>query len=920
MLEGLSQLCFWQLRGARRVDDAAAVCLPAEIIQGQLAARRELAFLLRADGEAVRLGLGCVTTARARSLARAASVLLGGGAPAPAPRDFARLTLPAVGCLTGIPRSVAAEGSPLQDVAVADLLLDSLVGQPFDLGVLAVPALAEELQHYLDTLREEAERLDRDYLAMPQQANVHRPALRRRTWLDAMIERLEQGLAHGMWRVHTLLAAETEEQALQALGLVAGALAEVGKRGLLPLRPGLCGSSLPAAPPPETLLESSELAAFLIVPERDRLGFALRGDARFDVDHVECTEGLELGRVLDGERVTSRSLRVPSVALTRHAFVGGHTGSGKTTLVKHLLREVARQEIPFLVLEPAKGEYQALAREVEELCAFSVGKLPATSEIPFRLNPFAFPEGFSLHTHIDLLKNAFTASFGLVPPAPYLLESALYRAYESVGWQLETGEHPNGHDQLSFPTLSDLLAAIEPVIEAAGYDVEVSRNLRGALRTRVGNLCLGPKGMAVDTREDLPASFLFGRPLVLDLRHLGSDAEKAFVMSLVLMRLYEVRESAGLPEGDERLRHLLVVEEAHRLLRRQAERAGEEGNMAHEAVRAFENLISEVRAYGQGVLLVDQLPSTLSPGALKQTALRVLHRVIPHDDREIVGDVLTEEQRRTLAFLGTGQAIVHSEGMDGPIRLQAPAPTSRAPRGGVEGIVAARVRQALGPEQLEASGRLSLRAPHARTLRNLEIRTLADAVLVTAVAGRPPGPALEQLEAGLGRIAGVAAGDGSEARLLTEFALDDALFRRARHHGWSFDRLAGLQCRARSAVHGVGEALREALERERGPRPWCGFCPAPCRWGHEGRTLAEHPEVSQAAGAIAGKLRGEWITELLRTARRIGSTVFPGGEPMPPVIEACAAGFALESHGVRSGQVEAVFDLILEHQREESDA
>lgn len=916
-MQALSRMRFWRLCGASRIRDEVPARVPAEIVQGLLVARHDLAFLLRAEGDAVRLGLGSANEQQAEALARAVSTSLGGPEPSSAAGDFSCLALPAVGCLTGIPRAAEAESSRGKDIPLADLLLDTFADRSFGLAVLASPASGEEMRDRLEALREEAERLDRDYLAMPQQADVHRPARRRREWLDAMIERLERGLAHGMWRTWALLASESQDRTLQALGLVAGSLADVAEGSLLPLRPALCGAQPPAPPPPPTLLDSRELASWLVLPKRDRSGFAVREETSFDVDHPERGEGIVLGSVLDGERPTRQLMRIPAVALTRHTFVGGHSGAGKTTLVQQILREVAIQRIPFLVLEPAKGEYRALVEEIEDLCVFSVGKLSAPREIGFQFNPFAFPEGFPLHTHIDLLKNAFTASFGFVPPAPYLLESALYRAYESVGWRLEMGEHPNGHDPLAFPTLSDLLGAVDPVIDAAGYDVEVSRNLRGALRTRIGNLCLGPKGMALDTRENVPNALLFERPLVLELRHLGSDTEKAFLMSLVLMRLYEVRESSGLPAGTERLRHLLIIEEAHRLLRRQAERSGEEGNMAHEAVRAFENLISEVRAYGQGVVLVDQLPSTISPGALKQTALRVLHRLIPREDREAVGDVLSDPQSRALAFLETGQAVVHAEGMDGAIRIRTPRPARTGSSERAEVLVADRIREALNSDDRDRLTGTSRRAPHARTLANREVRGLADGLVAAAVAGRPLGRALESLELCLARVARVGDGDPRDAlALLTEFAIDDALLRRALHYGWSRDRLARIQSLARSGVPVVAEGLRKELELPAGPHPWCGACPEPCRWGYEGSLLARDAEVLQAAGAIAGKSQSDWIAGLVDAVTRAARSVLPGSGSIPAVFSACTTGFALDSHGVRSGEVEAVLRLILESQKE----
>jgi len=918
VLAAIGRQRFFRLAGAGRQDGEAPRGVPAALLGGFLASGTPIGFVLRSDGDEAKAGIGFAASEDAAELAAGAlATAMGATRPGVAPDGFAASSFRALGCLQGVPH--AAPDRPGCD-AGADLLLDALHGHPLAVAVLATPAPPEELRRQLDQLGQEAEALDRDYLAMPQQADVHRSARRRRDWLDAMIERLERGIVSGLWCSSLLVGTDSPERTLQALGLLAGSLSRGSDPALLPLRAALCDAAVAGSRVHSNLLFSEELASYLLLPRRDRLGFALRDDVRFDVDHPHRAGGIGLGTILDGDEPTGRQLTIPPVALTRHAFVAGHTGSGKTTLVKRVLRELARDGVPFLVLEPAKSEYRALAAEIDDGCVFSVGEVPRDREIPFQLNPFSFPDGFALHTHVDLLKNAFTSAFGFVPPAPYLLESALYRAYEDRGWNLTTGRHPSGTDPLVFPILSDLLAAVDPVVEEAGYDVEISLNLRGALRTRIGNLCLGPKGMALDTRECVPDRLLFGRPLVLELRHLGSDAEKAFLMSIVLMRLYELRESAGATSGPEHLRHLLVVEEAHRLLRRQAERPGEEGNMAHEAVRAFENLVSEVRAYGQGVLLVDQLPSNISPGALKQTALKVIHRLIPKEDREAVGDLLSEPQRRALALLPMGDAVVHAEGMDGAVRVRVPAPNHERPAAAERGRVAERVRQSLEPHEAARLMAGMRRAPYTGILTDAFARAAADAALLAAAEGRSAAAASLELQARIRRLSSsLPAGDtGFDPTDATRLALEDALLRRALHYGWTRDRFESLVRDLADGLEPLATRLPGELRRPQGPHPWCNGCRQPCRYGFEGSILAADSSFAEAVGALDGKSRGEWIDRVAESAGHVASTLLPGTGPAEDLV-ACATAKALARYGLAPDSIEAVMSLVIHHSEEETD-
>jgi hypothetical protein len=141
-------------------------------------------------------------------------------------------------------------------------------------------------------------------------------------------------------------------------------------------------------------------------------------------------------------------------------------------------------------------------------------------------------------------------------------------------------------------------------------------------------------------------------------------------MGLLLIQLAAYRRAAG---RNQRLAHLLVLEEAHRLLRNVSSRGGaEENNSAYKAVESFSNLLAEVRAYGQGVVVADQVPTGLAPTVLKNTNLKIIHRLVAADDREAVGAsmAMNPAQARHLTTLPLGRAAVFAEGEDSPLLVQ----------------------------------------------------------------------------------------------------------------------------------------------------------------------------------------------------------------------------------------------------------
>src|SRR5690606_21443274 len=64
----------------------------------------------------------------------------------------------------------------------------------------------------------------------------------------------------------------------------------------------------------------------------------------------------------------------------------------------------------------------------------------------------------------------------------------------------------------------------------------------------------------------------------------------------------------------------------------------------------------------------------LVPDVVKNTALKVVHRLPAEDDRQLVGAAmnLSEDQSRQVVSLQPGNAAVFADGMDRPLRVHVP--------------------------------------------------------------------------------------------------------------------------------------------------------------------------------------------------------------------------------------------------------
>ena len=417
-----------------------------------------------------------------------------------------------------------------------------------------------------------------------------------------------------------------------------------------------------------TLLSSQELSAFLALPTADTAGIAVRSEVDFDV----CREGsgeLDLGEILDCERRTGTQYSLSPEELSRHALIVGLTGSGKTNTVKAMLRDLAaKRELPWMVIEPAKKEYWELWRMgIDGLQVYGVGSTdPCVRTLcinPFQRASALGPDGVTrsvpIQTHIDIVNAAFKAAFIMYTPMPYVLERVIYEVYEDCGWDI--AENVNRHGKEVYPTIEDLYLKIPQVVEAMGYDQRMRRDLIGSLQARINSLRIGSKGAALNVESSLPFDRLLEGQVVVELEDIGDDEAKAFVISILLINLLEVRRA----QPDSQLvRHVMVVEEAHRLLRNVRGGTGEDADPRAAAVESFCNLLAEVRSKGQGIVIAEQTPSKLAPDVVKNTNTKVAHRLVDREERSLIGGSMnmTDGQADALATLRRGVAAVYSEG------------------------------------------------------------------------------------------------------------------------------------------------------------------------------------------------------------------------------------------------------------------
>jgi len=507
-----------------------------------------------------------------------------------------------------------------------------------------------------------------------------RTALRLVELLDKNLQRYEFGRSTGMWEELVVIMEAESDWNAKCGGMLLQAAFAGRDSSPVPVRLHPCSPS--ASPAELEPITSAELAIFSCPPLEEYSGYEIVPDVRFGVETNQAIEPdqdvISLGKILDRGQYAGTELTMRRADLTKHGVIVGVTGAGKTNTCFSLLEQVWKdgkdgKGVPFMVIESAKSEYRALLKNsrFEGMRVFTVGDETIS---PFRLNPFQVPKDILVQSHIDYLQALFGAAFVLYPPMPYVLAMSIQRAYEDKGWDLTRNKNARGEDSpLRFPTLDDLIETIKLVSDGMGYEGEIRSNIKAGLEGRLNQLRIGGgKGIMLNCRESLSDDDLFGKPCLLELKQLVSDEEKAFLIGLLLIRLYEHYESQG-HSGDGKLKHVTLIEEAHRLLKNvSTQQGGESANPQGKAIEVFANLLAEIRAFGEGIFMAEQIPTKLAPEALKNTNLKLIHRLVSKDDREAVGETMNLEpnQVAALSTLRAGHAVTFLEGMEKPVLLE----------------------------------------------------------------------------------------------------------------------------------------------------------------------------------------------------------------------------------------------------------
>lgn len=412
------------------------------------------------------------------------------------------------------------------------------------------------------------------------------------------------------------------------------------------------------------IISGAELARSLSLPQKSVSGFPVLKCARFgrniNTYDDRTIDPVEIGQIYHMRQVEATPVALDKKSITSHVFITGSTGAGKSNTVFQLLKKA---KVPFLVIEPAKGEYKNIFGGDEEVRV--LGTNPRLTEL-LKINPFSFQKNISVSEHVDRLVELFNVCWPMYAAMPAILKDAVIKAYESAGWDMMLSE--NQYDETLFPTFADVLYQIRRVLNSSDYSSDNKSDYTGALVTRLSSLTNGINGM-IFSADEIPEKELFDSKVIVDLSRVGSTETRAMIMGLLVMKLQEYRISNSKPDN-RTLSHITVLEEAHNILKRtSSEQTSEGANLLGKSVEMLTNSIAELRAFGEGFIIADQAPGLLDMAVIRNTNTKIIHRLPDLADRELAGKAagLDDEQIGELAKLELGVAAVYQNDWIEPV-------------------------------------------------------------------------------------------------------------------------------------------------------------------------------------------------------------------------------------------------------------
>ncbi len=347
------------------------------------------------------------------------------------------------------------------------------------------------------------------------------------------------------------------------------------------------------------------------------------------------------------------SINVDVNALTKHLFITGTTGSGKSNTVAILSDRIASIG-GVVAIYDVHGEYISLQPYSEGI---------EVKVIEYKLNPLRINP--SILAKMIIPEAAASIQRFLVSKALREVSKIFQEAIEKYGITEEAIEYLRRKRSISNEQLGDFED------EEGDIESKLLYLYREYIKSFIRNRSMGNK-LFRDSAEKACAkideffeytSLSFRTPRVIDLlkpsrilvinSSMLNDEQRDYVLKIVLDEILWYTKQHLLQGSPFPV--LFFIEEAHLFL---------SANRTTVSRTSIERVAREGRKFGLSLAIVSQRPRNIDPNTLSQVQNFVFMKLVQEQDQNMVmniSDMLTEDLARSLASLDVGEALVMGE-------------------------------------------------------------------------------------------------------------------------------------------------------------------------------------------------------------------------------------------------------------------
>src|SRR3989344_295334 len=302
---------------------------------------------------------------------------------------------------------------------------------------------------------------------------------------------------------------------------------------------------------------------------------------------------IALGNILFGKKKLY-PFSVKSSDLLSHMGIFGSSGYGKTNIAYCLTEKLSEKGIPVIIFDFSKRNYKDIlnTKMKKNTYIYTVGRDIA----PFKFNPLKPPEGVQLSQWMKEFAVVFDHAYWLLGGGRYIILKGLSSVYDAKN-------EPRMND------IKDWLLQYSDTKMSSrekNWVATAARPLESLCFREIGDIFNCEQGVSPDE------FFQPGRITILELDAIDTN-DKTFLIEILLQW---IRDWLLVSDEREKLKGVIILEEAHHVLNRQkASKLGSE--------TVIDLVFREVRELGLGVVYLDQHPSLVSYPALGNTSTNI---------------------------------------------------------------------------------------------------------------------------------------------------------------------------------------------------------------------------------------------------------------------------------------------------------